>query len=516
MDTPLTHRDLTRGQGTGISLSVETFADLLLLVDPPAQVQPTTNTLKIQPTSTAQPATRTYLDDLQGLSFHAVPESIMDGDAKQKNPKQHNMKQENISLDATKVVYINHEGSTQVDIKQEYHEPTIHNSLCRLLTSVDRNIQPQSTMQKLMQLPPRSYIAAGDKYEHLRSIKEPFPRATIYIDGHDKLKGVKKENGPIKVTDMSNSVDPFAGVISAPSAKVAFSEFSDLSSFRSVPTKAATATAENSTSTVRTINPRKVKASSIPETVNIRTSTVSGGAPEKEPAVTANVKTRLRPQAPAYTPPSTSRGNMTPTQLPPPQTDSEVPLSDTPALATRTTDAVIADLKGARQARLSSTKRPSAVLPQEEATSQTKIDGLAPIASGLLLPTKLYAASTNEAGVESLTGDEDEDQEILYAARPRKMTERRRIQEAQFSSWYRKRVEELATKEHASKQTINTADDESHSIKWLVAHNENQPIISHAREYQLELFEKAKEKNIIAVLDTGMTLRLLTVGWFTD
>lgn len=37
----------------------------------------------------------------------------------------------------------------------------------------------------------------------------------------------------------------------------------------------------------------------------------------------------------------------------------------------------------------------------------------------------------------------------------------------------------------------------------IIAKQDYASIIHDPREYQLELFEKAKEKNIIAVLDTG-------------
>ncbi|KAI0387728.1 hypothetical protein F5Y04DRAFT_10394 [Hypomontagnella monticulosa] len=45
--------------------------------------------------------------------------------------------------------------------------------------------------------------------------------------------------------------------------------------------------------------------------------------------------------------------------------------------------------------------------------------------------------------------------------------------------------------------------DENRSMNWLVREAEREKIISSPREYQTELFERAKQKNIIAVLDTG-------------
>lgn len=47
-----------------------------------------------------------------------------------------------------------------------------------------------------------------------------------------------------------------------------------------------------------------------------------------------------------------------------------------------------------------------------------------------------------------------------------------------------------------------TAADENLSIRELMRKAQSQ-IITDPREYQLELFERAKKQNIIAVLDTG-------------
>lgn len=50
---------------------------------------------------------------------------------------------------------------------------------------------------------------------------------------------------------------------------------------------------------------------------------------------------------------------------------------------------------------------------------------------------------------------------------------------------------------------VENANEENLSIRSLMAKQESNIIISDPREYQLELFEKAKKQNIIAVLDTG-------------
>lgn len=68
-----------------------------------------------------------------------------------------------------------------------------------------------------------------------------------------------------------------------------------------------------------------------------------------------------------------------------------------------------------------------------------------------------------------------------------------------FDSWLRDQREKVY------KEAQSKADDSNKSTlpsaNWV--DEEDAPIISSPREYQTELFERAKKKNIIAVLDTG-------------
>jgi len=63
---------------------------------------------------------------------------------------------------------------------------------------------------------------------------------------------------------------------------------------------------------------------------------------------------------------------------------------------------------------------------------------------------------------------------------------------------------ETVTKEEI-KAIIQNANDEVLSIRNLMSKQESNVIITDPREYQIELFEKTKQQNIIAVLDTGLT-----------
>lgn len=88
-------------------------------------------------------------------------------------------------------------------------------------------------------------------------------------------------------------------------------------------------------------------------------------------------------------------------------------------------------------------------------------------------------------------------------------TEKRRARNARFNSWMLRAAEKNMNAR--IKRDDKTAADEELSIRALLAQNEPTPIITDAREYQIELFERAKQENTIAVLDTGSGKTLIAV-----
>ena len=98
-------------------------------------------------------------------------------------------------------------------------------------------------------------------------------------------------------------------------------------------------------------------------------------------------------------------------------------------------------------------------------------------------------------------GESDSESEQDANVQIPKDSERRRAQNARFSAWLSQRAEKI-TKEEVQ-AVVENANEETLSIRSLMAKQESHMIITTPREYQLELFERAKNQNIIAVLDTG-------------
>ncbi|KAI5925287.1 RNase3 domain-containing protein [Camillea tinctor] len=77
-------------------------------------------------------------------------------------------------------------------------------------------------------------------------------------------------------------------------------------------------------------------------------------------------------------------------------------------------------------------------------------------------------------------------------------TKRRLYDSSQFDKWKRDKLQRTS-----GLVSDSVATNEQKSMSWLVREAESEKIIASPREYQVELFERAKQKNIIAVLDTG-------------
>ncbi|KAI9821879.1 MAG: Dicer-like protein 1 [Pycnora praestabilis] len=125
-------------------------------------------------------------------------------------------------------------------------------------------------------------------------------------------------------------------------------------------------------------------------------------------------------------------------------------------------------------------------------------------ALGDFVTTSMKGAEPESSGTDT---DEEEGEQALPNLH--EMSQRRRVQTAKFKSWFSNRAETIGREE--AKASFKAADDDSLSTRNLMAKQESTVIISDPREYQIELFEKAKKQNIIAVLDTGSGKTLIAV-----
>ncbi|MCJ1316242.1 Dicer-like protein 1 [Xylographa vitiligo] len=129
--------------------------------------------------------------------------------------------------------------------------------------------------------------------------------------------------------------------------------------------------------------------------------------------------------------------------------------------------------------------------------------------ASIITPITPSTPVSEEALVPEGFDDTDSEHDNELSPRPQHVTQRRRLQNSIFSAWLSKRAEKI-TKEEV-KAVIQNADDEVLSIRNLMAKQESNVIIGDPREYQIELFERAKKQDIIAVLDTGSGKTLIAV-----
>jgi len=169
------------------------------------------------------------------------------------------------------------------------------------------------------------------------------------------------------------------------------------------------------------------------------------------------------------------------------------------ALVTRSLEGHIADLKRLRPANHN---RPV----HGELSSQNQPHQF------MDLPDVTISTSHGDGAPDSEDSGEDEDEdgdgdEAKPTSRPRKITERKRKLNAIADSYVQERTQKLIKKG----SLVRPQDEAIQSARWMVNQAESCQIISTPREYQIELYERAKEKNIIAVLDTGSGKTLIAV-----
>ena len=113
--------------------------------------------------------------------------------------------------------------------------------------------------------------------------------------------------------------------------------------------------------------------------------------------------------------------------------------------------------------------------------------------------------ATSEDGDESKAAEQDEDESddenqlVQNLPRSRRITEKMRKDTEAFQSWIAQNQKEVT----ATSRNRLAGNHGERSVADLIEASFAKRIIDGPREYQIELFERAKEKNIIVVLDTG-------------
>ena len=98
--------------------------------------------------------------------------------------------------------------------------------------------------------------------------------------------------------------------------------------------------------------------------------------------------------------------------------------------------------------------------------------------------------------------ESDIDADVPRAHGPKTTSEKRRAQN-EIMRAYAANISALVTQKEVEEAASKSANEEQLSIKDILARQDTAVRITNPRDYQTELFQRARSENTIAVLDTG-------------
>jgi endoribonuclease Dicer len=104
--------------------------------------------------------------------------------------------------------------------------------------------------------------------------------------------------------------------------------------------------------------------------------------------------------------------------------------------------------------------------------------------------------------VEVDDADSDIDADIARTHGPRTTSEKRRTQNEVMRA-FAANISAHITQKEVEEAASKSANEEQISIRDILASQDSTVRITNPRDYQTELFQRAKDQNTIAVLDTG-------------
>lgn len=137
---------------------------------------------------------------------------------------------------------------------------------------------------------------------------------------------------------------------------------------------------------------------------------------------------------------------------------------------------------------------------EEQESDYVSCDGISISDDEKQIVQQLEEVELQDGGSED--GDSDIDADAPRAHGPKTTSEKRRAQNNVLKA-FAANISAYVTQQEVEETATKSTNEEQLSIQDILAKQETTVRITNPRDYQTELFQRAKCGNIIAVLDTG-------------